>query len=550
MKKKSIRGVIAYLLSLVMVVSLLVGLDTTVRAEGEQESIPSNNDELIVEYEQVSTEEFDELIEEARVAEENAAVQDCYKGTDSFWSQFSQAYYNYSFSKLNANQRDAYYALYNKFYTMIDGGENCTDYDNNYGCYLTPVTYYSSTLSDAEILYVGYLLMFNRPELYYLNSVIYVVEDNAGRRGIRIGVYNGLQTSAQRQEAASAMKSKISWYLNQVSASASAYDKEVQIHNLLYDNCYYGGANTRYSQSCASVFLNSGGETVCAGYSEAFALLCYACGIPVVSVTSAHHQWNMVQIGNYWYAVDLTGDDTSGSRYKFFNKSDATMIGLDSANHSIEGFWSSVGRPSCPYDYGSEHHGDVSSGICIGNHSYNNVSAGLAIYGANYNQLEYQWLGYDLSTGKWFAISDWQLGSNWVSWNPGKSGSFWLLGKARWADTKAEATSSCIGIQHKQCINATCQMPNPYWGGGWLIGISTFDNPNNSYRYELCVLDCNRYIHGDPNPWIYSTGPMNTGGGNTAWTVWQPQHGYYWTLFRIYDAYGNLLDQDCFGAVA
>lgn len=550
MKKKSIRGVIAYLLSLVMVVSLLVGLDTTVRAEGEQESIPSNNDELIVEYEQVSTEEFDELIEEARVAEENAAVQDCYKGTDSFWSQFSQAYYNYSFSKLNANQRDAYYALYNKFYTMIDGGENCTDYDNNYGCYLTPVTYYSSTLSDAEILYVGYLLMFNRPELYYLNSVIHVVEDNAGRRGIRIGVYNGLQTSAQRQEAARQMKSKINWYLNQVSTSASAYDKEKKIHDLLCKNCYYGGPSTKYNQSCASVFLNSGGETVCAGYSEAFALLCYARGISAISVTSAGHQWNMAQIGNYWYAVDVTWDDYN-STYNFFDKSDATMIKLGRADHIIEAFWSVVGRPSCPYDYGSSPTPTtgVTSGVYLHNHSYNNVTAGLVVGNANTSDLDFMWMAYDINAQRWYVVSDWEQGNVWVSWNPGKTGPFLLLGRARWHGTDQQATESHIGLIHKQCIQAICQMPNPY-GGGYLLGMTSFDNPRNAYRYEVQILDCSLLAAGSSHPWIYTTGRMNTGGGNTVWTVWQPQHGYYWTLFRVYDSSGNILDEECFGFVA
>jgi len=555
MKRKTIKNAV----SMVMVLALMLGLfavpDITVQAE---EELPTGLEKPIVEYKEVTEEEFNKAIAESKSASENVYNEyvygeSAYKGTDSFWSQFSKPYYDYSFSRLSDSQKSLYYNLYQELYSMIEGGVDLTDNasdDKGKRHYLTnPV--FGSGLSKDDAMEVAYLIAYNAPEFYFVSQYISIVHDGStGRYGVRMGVYDGMQSGSSRSYYAFLIKSKINEYLNQVSTSLSAYDKEKKIHDLLIDNCHYGSSNTSYSQSCASAFLNPGGETVCAGYSEAFALLCYARGIPVISITSSDHEWCQVQLGNYWYAVDVTHDDANGSRYRYFNKSDNTMLTLGRAAHTIEGFWSSVGRESCPYDYGSEHHGDVSSGICIGNHSYNNVSAGLAIYGANYNQLEYQWLGYDLSTGKWFTISNWQLGSNWVSWNPGKSGVFWLLGKARWADTKADATSTCIGIEHKQCISAKCQMPNPGWGGGWLIGISTFDNPNNSYRYEMLILDCNRYVNGDPNPWVYTTGRMNTGGGNTAWTIWQPQHGYYWTLFRIYDTQGNLLDEECYGFVA
>ena len=87
----------------------------------------------------------------------------------------------------------------------------------------------------------------------------------------------------------------------------------------------------------------------------------------------------------------------------------------------------------------------------------------------------------------------------------------------------------------------------PYWGpgGGWLIGVETYDNPNNSYQYEMLILDCNLYVQGLP-AWTYTTGKCGS-TGNALWTIWQPQYGYYWTLFRVYDKNGNLLDEECYG---
>ncbi len=362
MRKKNVRGVLSIALSFVIMARLFVIPYINSFAEAIEENSTGFESPLVI-HEEITEEELDRLLEEERPNEgfsektldEGFHTYNSYKATDSFWSQFSQPYYNFSFSKLNANQRYFYNVLYDKFYKMIDGGSDCTVSSSDIGTlyYLTPIAEFTG-LTEEEVQYVGFLLMYDRPELYYINQVVKVYDvKGTNRKAIRFGVYNGLQTGSQRASAASWIKSKIKWYLGQVDSDASAYDIEKKIHDLLCANCYYGNDKTRYSQSCASVFLNSGGETVCAGYSEAFALLCYACGIPALSVTSSGHEWNQVFLGGYWYAVDLTWDDTGGSRYKYFNKSDATFLRLDKTHHVIEEFWSDVGRPSCPYDYGS-----------------------------------------------------------------------------------------------------------------------------------------------------------------------------------------------------
>ncbi len=97
----------------------------------------------------------------------------------------------------------------------------------------------------------------------------------------------------------------------------------------------------------------------------------------------------------------------------------------------------------------------------------------------------------------------------------------------------------------KKYIKGICQMPYTGEGGGYLIGIESYDNPNQSYQYEMLILDCTLYAQGLP-AWIYTTGKCGA-PGNCLWTIWQPQYGYYWTLFRVFDANGNMLDQECYG---
>ena len=76
--------------------------------------------------------------------------------------------------------------------------------------------------------------------------------------------------------------------------------------------------------------------------------------------------------------------------------------------------------------------------------------------------------------------------------------------------------------------------------------MESYDNPGSTYSYELLVLDCTKLANGDPAPWIYTSGRQIV-PGNNFWTIWQPQYGYYWTLFRVYDANGKLIDEDCYG---
>ncbi len=95
-------------------------------------------------------------------------------------------------------------------------------------------------------------------------------------------------------------------------------------------------------------------------------------------------------------------------------------------------------------------------------------------------------------------------------------------------------------------IKGKCQMPYKGEGGGYLIGVETYDNPNQSYMYEMLILDCTLLAQDKP-AWIYTTGQCGVASGNALWTVWQPQYGYYWTLFRIYDKDGNMIDEACYG---
>lgn len=185
------------------------------------------------------------------------------------------------------------------------------------------------------------------------------------------------------------------------------------------------------------------------------------------------------------------------------------------------------------------------SGLYLLNHSHDNFTVGMVTDNPNNVSLEYRWLIYDINAEMWKCVQNWN-GSEWLSWNPEKSGSYLIRGEVREIGNENKCYDFTIGSEHQQYIKGKCQMPYTGPGGGYLIGVESFDNPNQLYQYEMLILDCTLLSQGQP-AWVYTTGKNRVSSGNAMWTIWQPQYGYYWTLFRVYDTNGNLLDEQCYG---
>ncbi len=164
------------------------------------------------------------------------------------------------------------------------------------------------------------------------------------------------------------------------------------------------------------------------------------------------------------------------------------------------------------------------------------------------DNVEFRWeaIDADHTENGWFEVSPWTKNNEWLNWSPKKSGNYVIVGHARVVGNPDSEVTASIGVVCHKGIKGICQMP--YEGGGFLIGIESYDNPNQSYKYEMLILDCTLLAQGK-DAWIYSTGKCGVAEGNALWTIWQPKYGYYWTLFRIYDENNELIDEQCFGFV-
>ncbi|MCM1208561.1 MAG: glycoside hydrolase family 9 protein, partial [Ruminococcus sp.] len=170
----------------------------------------------------------------------------------------------------------------------------------------------------------------------------------------------------------------------------------------------------------------------------------------------------------------------------------------------------------------------ISRGIYVAENSPTRILAGMTTKYTDKSGLEYRWVACKQEDEKWFEVSGWIQGNEWLDWSPDTYGNIILVCQVRKVGDETSTVESGVGIQH-HIIKGICQMPYTGEGGGYLIGVETYNNPNQSFRYELLILDCTLLAEGK-DAWIWSTG-QHTVPEAAFWAVWQPKYGYYWTLF-------------------
>ena len=143
---------------------------------------------------------------------------------------------------------------------------------------------------------------------------------------------------------------------------------------------------------------------------------------------------------------------------------------------------------------------------------------------APYTDLEYKWQSYNVNTGKWKTIADWNS-ANWAGWSD-DVGTYWLHLEVRDAASKTSVGEKTIAFAYvpgSKRINATY--------AGWqskdvLLGVSS-DNAQG--RYKIKIYDVNK------RQWV--------AGFNGQWAVWEkPSKGIYWTHFELYTSNGKLVE--------
>lgn len=198
----------------------------------------------------------------------------------------------------------------------------CNEVDDNSEYYTqTPYAPLTGINSKDRAVEVAWLFFYDHPEFFWLKP-------NAGIHsiyGFTFQVYTEYQNGSKRAATKKQIVEVASNYINNALKFDTQYDKAKYLHDALLDDITYNEGE--FDQSIVSAFLEK--NTVCAGFSGAYSMLCNAVGIDSVTITSIVHGWNAVKIGTHWFLVDVTNDKNS---YRFFLLSDDEMHDWDLKN--------------------------------------------------------------------------------------------------------------------------------------------------------------------------------------------------------------------------
>jgi transglutaminase-like putative cysteine protease len=155
---------------------------------------------------------------------------------------------------------------------------------------------------------IGDLLLFYDTETWNLSSLDYKASGNS--------VTLSFSYYLPPEEAAKA-NIAVEKAAERVITQAEGYGDLAKVryfHDTILKNCTYTLEAELAGSPYGALVL---GEAKCDGYSSALQLLCERSGIPCVTAISVPdggiygHAWNKVKIGNSWYNIDCSSDDTA-----------------------------------------------------------------------------------------------------------------------------------------------------------------------------------------------------------------------------------------------
>lgn len=225
--------------------------------------------------------------------------------------------------------------LYNIYYTVLDSGWESFDF------YCSDK--YVTCQNDVNEL--GQ----NQSELSHLNSFVHPYNSfskiktnitNSGKISIVI-------TKAYDNSRINELDTKINLVYNATYNPNKTIRDNIKlfhdyiINNTKYDSLKSTNINDATYQSDNAYGPLFQGYAVCSGYTDLMALFLYKMNVPNIKVATENHIWNLVNIDNKWYHLDLTWDDpvTSNNKniliYSYFLIDYPKLKALDQTQHNF-----------------------------------------------------------------------------------------------------------------------------------------------------------------------------------------------------------------------
>lgn len=269
------------------------------------------------------------------------------------WDCYSSDYY---YSKLSTKEQQLYERLDAACGELLTSSGTAAAYEVNTGG--KTVTRYGTKkvsslgLTEEQVKKVQGLFIYANPQYYFLNTILLTTSNDM----CALGVYDAFATGSKRAQETAKVCARLETLQAQISDNSYTYQTEAQIHELLCNELVYMSgydvlsdlSDPYYTQSAYGALMT--GETVCAGYTKLYAMLCNYFGIDCIVVTSSVHAWNEVRYGDHWYLVDVTWDDT-WDRSKYFHITDQRMRATDqNSSHVPYSYYNGI-RPTADVEF-------------------------------------------------------------------------------------------------------------------------------------------------------------------------------------------------------
>ncbi len=225
----------------------------------------------------------------------------------------------YYYSLLTENQK----AVYGLLFSSVQNGES----NINIGEY---------KLNDESLGMVMTLLKYENPQLFNIDGSATGTGSPTTHTWLTVNP-KYIRNAAQVKNIREQIENAAAPIIEEALKESDGFKRVKVLHDSIVNMTTYTLNGPVYKSEADGPLVN--GRALCEGYSKAFAYLCQSIGVPCICIVGSgngeNHMWNMVQIGEKWYHVDVTWDDPVGSkpvlRHDYFCVSTATI----SKDHSI-----------------------------------------------------------------------------------------------------------------------------------------------------------------------------------------------------------------------
>ena len=169
-------------------------------------------------------------------------------------------------------------------------------------------------VSTNDYLIANRAVLDDHPELWWADTPARYYFNMAGK----VNKHQFLQLTGKEKQLTAQMEKQATAVLQKAVSLKDDWNKALYFHDAIVQGTRFNtgrDADGYSDQNVSSVFL--GGNSVCAGYSRAFQLLCRSAGIECIYVTgpavkngrTISHAWNLAYIDGNWTYIDCTWDD-------------------------------------------------------------------------------------------------------------------------------------------------------------------------------------------------------------------------------------------------